>query len=183
VSDFYELLKSNAMKFLLLLFLPVAVLSQRDTYGLPLIKGSVVYQEVVNLNGVPKEIIYNKARQLANDRFDNTTEIMFVKKQDGRITSSGNVDINFRNEAAKLVFRVGFQVRDGKYLLSIDNIELASIYNTETIHTRIEEQLLYAIERRMQSTIAILTKEDAAIKKEIEYIKEMMSKKEETAGR
>jgi hypothetical protein len=108
---------------------------------------------------------------------------MFVKKQDGRITSSGNVDINFRNEAAKLVFRVGFQVRDGKYLLSIDNIELASIYNTETIHTRIEEQLLYAIEKRMQSTIAILTKEDAAIKKEIEYIKEMMSKKEETAGR
>lgn len=116
---------------------------------------------------------------MANERFKNISEIMFAKKQDGKITGNGSLDINFRGEIANLIFRVHLQVRDTKYLLTIDNIELVTYYGNEAYHTRIEEQLLFAHEKRMQSTIGYLTMEDALIKNQIRLIKEDIAKPRE----
>lgn len=93
-------------------------------------KGEIEYQEVVALDSLSKEAIYNRAKRMFVTLFKDSRNVLELDdKESGSLIGNGNTDVYYHtgylnvNAHATFWFTIEIDIKDGRYRLTLNNFE------------------------------------------------------------
>jgi hypothetical protein len=143
------------MKLLLLLLVPFLIYVPKSSY-----------EGVVNVDGVSKTDLYQRARRLLIDNFKNTKGgIQSDDKESGIIIAKGFTQVHPNALENHVNYIIEIDVKDGKYRYQIDHIEFEEFYNGGSMGVNTVEDLSSRYEK----------KKNRQVKKQLDCIEDSMN--------
>jgi hypothetical protein len=94
-------------------------------------EGEIEYQEVVPIDSLTKDEIYNRAKRMFSKMFKDSRDVLELDdKEAGTLIGNGNTEILWKTDgilgmvvSIRLWFTVTIDVKDGKYRVTLNNFE------------------------------------------------------------
>src|SRR5450830_1164209 len=119
----------------IVLFISNGILAQEKLLGiLPLKDGKVTYTDIIQLQGVSKNEIYNRAKHWFIDTFNSGKDVIQLDdKETGEVIGKGCFKavwmINFYSSQSVNVWKtIKIQIKDGRYRYEITDFRMRNYY-------------------------------------------------------
>lgn len=119
------------MKNLLQILAVICSISAFSQMPIDTVSNKYQYREVVTVNGVTKDQLFDKARQWFVSNYKDASEVLQVQdKESGTLVGKGLFTVNFQGGQRKVFHTVSIDCKDGKYRVTITDfmLKFSSVY-------------------------------------------------------